>query len=311
MENIRHAVTDSRCRSQRKVHDTKGDPQTFGGFLGHQLSYSGHFKSSFLNSFAEHFKILSPYSFQSSLYNSRAGNAYVNNCVCFCHAMEGSRHKRIVIRSVAENYQLGTAQRILVSCSFGCFQDNISHKTHCIHINAGFGRPQIYRAAYPFCAGQGFRDRTDQQFIRLSHSLCHCGAVTADEVYPYLFCRLVQSLSQSHKIFRRLAGCSSDESNRSNRNPLIYYRNSEFSGDLISRFHQMSCESGDLLIYLPVYLLQIRINTVQKTDPQSNGTHIQIFLFDHFIGLIDLIHIYHKLSYLSFLPAVFRYGASL
>ena len=66
----------------------------------------------------------------------------------------------------------------------------------------------------------------------------------------------------------------------------------------------MSGKGGDLLINFPVYLLQVRINTVQKADTQSNGTHIQIFLLDHFIGLIDLIHIYHNLSYLSFLPGV-------
>ena len=36
-------------------------------------------------------------------------DTYIDDGICLCHTVEGSCHKRIVIRSVAEYYKLGTA----------------------------------------------------------------------------------------------------------------------------------------------------------------------------------------------------------
>ena len=69
-------------------------------------------------------------------------------------------------------------------------------------------------------------------------------------------------------------------------NSFIYNRYPEFCRNLVTCSHKIFCLCGDLIINFLVHSIQVTVNAVQKTDTHSNGTHIQIFLFDHLICFI-------------------------
>ena len=74
--------------------------------------------------------------------------------------------------------------------------------------------------------------------------------------------------------------------------------------NLFSGRYQIFCHGCNLVVNILIQTIQIRINTVKKTDPECDGSHIQILLLDHFVGFLYFPAVNHSL-----LPPCFRYDA--
>ena len=73
----------------------------------------------------------------------------MNYGIALGHAVEGTRHEGIVIRRIAENHKLCTAERAVFRGSRRRLFDHLPHAAHGVHIETGAGGPHIHRAAYP------------------------------------------------------------------------------------------------------------------------------------------------------------------
>ena len=162
--------------------------------------------------------------------------------------MECPGHKGIVIRRIAENYQLCTAQRIIFFRIFCCLKHNFAHELYRIHINTGFGGSHIDGTADTFCLSKGHWNGTNQIFISLCHSFWHQCGIAADKIYPHCFGSSVQGSGYCHKILRRLAGCLAHQCNGSYRNPFIYNGNTVIALNFFSCLHQVRSCCGDFFI---------------------------------------------------------------
>ena len=205
--------------------------------------------------------------------------------------MKSACHERIIIRRVAEYYQLCTAQRIIFLCCLGCLLDNLTHKPYRIHIQSCFCRSYIHRAADTLCLSQRLRNRTNQILLSRCHSLGNQSRIAANKVYAHFLCCPIQGSGQSHKILRRLAGAAAHQSNRSNRNSLVYNRHTEITGNGLSCRHQILCIGGDFSVNFFIERVQIAVAAVQQADTHCNGAHIQLLMLNHIICFIYLKHI--------------------
>ena len=68
--------------------------------------------------------------------------------------MEGSRHKGVVLRGVAEYHQLCAAQPVPLLGQLRRLLDDAAHVRHRIHIDAALRRPQIDGGADPLGKGE-------------------------------------------------------------------------------------------------------------------------------------------------------------
>ena len=134
----------------------------------------------------------------------------MNYGIALGHAVEGTRHKGIVIRRIAENDQLRTAERAVFRGSSRRFLDHLSHAAHGVHIETGAGGTHIYRAAYPLRPRERLGDGVDQQRLRLCHAFCDQRGVSADKVDADFLGRAVQSLRDFRKVFFAPASRAAD-----------------------------------------------------------------------------------------------------
>ncbi len=100
---------------------------------------------------------------------------------------------------------------------------------------------------------------------------------------------------------------AANQCDRCNRNSFIYDRDTKFSSNLIACSNQIFRFGRNLVVDFFIHGVQITVDTVQKADSHSDGTHIQIFLFDHLICLINLKNIDHVNSPFQYDPI--KYGA--
>jgi len=87
----------------------------------------------------------------------------------------------------------------------------------------------------------------------------------------------------------------------------IYNRNTKFCCNLITCSNQIFCFCCNLIVDFFIHSIQVAVNAVQKADSHGNGTHIQIFLLNHFVCLINFKNIDHVNS--PFLYDTIKYDA--
>ena len=250
LKDIRNTVSDRRCRRQRKIDDTKWNTHTFGSLSGHELSHTSDLKCRLLDLLCQMSEVCTMLRLQCFSHNTRAADADIDDLICLGHAVECTRHKRIVIRCITEYHQLGTPNAVTVCCARCSLMYDISHQTNGIHIQAGLGGTKVYGAAYKICHCQCIRDGTDQQLVAHGHSLGHQSAVSSDEVDPQCLGRTIQCLGDRHVILRSLAGCRTDQRDRSDRYTLVDDRDSIFPLNILSGLHQILGHRGDTVVNL-------------------------------------------------------------
>ena len=208
--------------------------------------------------------------------------------------MEGPRHKRIVIRRIAENDKLCTAVYRKLLCLLCSLLDDGAHQAHSVHVNARLGRSKIYGGADNLRLLQRLRNGTDQKLICLCHALGHKCAVASKEIHTDLSCHLIQSLCDFHKILRAVAGRPADQSDGRHRNSFVDNRNPEITGNIFPCRNKILRQRIDFLINILLQSRKIRADAVQETDAHRDRADIQILLFNHGIGFFHFADIDHN-----------------
>ena len=171
--------------------------------------------------------------------------------------MEGTSHEWVIIRSIAENNELSATQRTIILGSLGCILDDFTQQAYSIHVDTSLGRTYVYRAADEIGLGHSLRDRTDEKLIALAHTLAYDGRVAAEEVDTQLLGALVESLGNLHIVIGSLAGRTTYECNRSDRDALVYDRHTIFFRDVFTGLHQILGEAGNLIVNVLTELVEI------------------------------------------------------
>ena len=312
LQDMCNTVADSRCRCQRKVYDTKRNAQHLRCFCANQLTHSSDLECGFLddvcNLIDRRIRILG----YGRTYNTRAGNAYVDNAVWFADTVECTSHKRIVFRCIAENNQFRRTNTLTVCCQLCGFQYNVTHDADSVHIDAASGRTNIDRRAKPGGDIQSLRDGADQFQITGAESLVYQCRVTADKVDTAGFsCSLQRFCEFDRTVFR--AG-SSQHCNRCNGNSFVDNRNAVFFFNFFAGLYQFFCLSGDFIIDLVTRFVDVRVNTVQQRNTHGCGTNVQTFILDHSNCFQDISCVKHSTIHNSspafqLLDTIIRYDA--
>ena len=137
-------IAYGRSRSQRQIYDAERYVQLFRRFASDQLSHSCYLESSLFyqvghlrqGSLLRHFR-------QGGSDYARSGDPYIYYAIRFSDAVECSGHEGIILRRVAEDYQLGSADALSVFGQLSRFSDHIAHHLHGIHVDPGFRRAYV------------------------------------------------------------------------------------------------------------------------------------------------------------------------
>ena len=119
-----------------------------------------------------------------------------------------------------------TAKGILFFGCLSCFQNNLSHKLHGIHIDSSLCGTNIHRTAYPLCTGKCLRNRTDQKLLCRCHSLTYKSCISTDKVHSHLLGSFIQGSGYCYKIICSFACSTPNQTDWCNRNSFVYNRNS-------------------------------------------------------------------------------------
>ena len=112
LQDFRHAVSHRGSGRQGQIDDPKRNSQLFGSLLGHQLSHRVTLNAVFLM-VSQRASKLWPLTSSIAVFTTPGPlTPHIDHRVRLGHTMERSRHKRIVVGSVAEDHQLGASQRI-------------------------------------------------------------------------------------------------------------------------------------------------------------------------------------------------------
>ena len=98
--------------------------------------------------------------------------------------MKGACHKRIILRCVAKDNELCSANAVAVGRFFGRFFDYSAHHAHGVHIYTGFCRTYVDRRTYMVGKAERFGYAFNKRIIAGGKTFVHQSRVAADEVYP-------------------------------------------------------------------------------------------------------------------------------
>ena len=103
---------------------------------------------------------------------------------------------------------------------------------------------------------------TDQKLICCCHAFAYQGGIAAEEIDTDFFCRTIQGLCNRYKIFRRFAGCRTNQGNRGNGNSLVHNRDTELALNLFTHRNQISGSRRDFIVDFTVEFVKIGVNAV-------------------------------------------------
>ena len=137
LQNPGHAVAHGGGGSQAQVHNSKGYPQTAGGFHAHQLTHPGNLESGFLDGFRNHIKGLSFHLLQRMVHHAGTGHAHIQDALRLAHAVKRSRHERVILNGIAEYNKLCTGKALCVGGKLRRFLYNLTHLLNSVHVYTG------------------------------------------------------------------------------------------------------------------------------------------------------------------------------
>ena len=97
-----------------------------------------------------------------------------------------------------------------------------------------------------------------------------------------------------HIVFRSVACCASDEGDRRDGDAFVYDRHTIFFGDFLTRRYEVVCKSGNLVVNVLAENVESAVRTVHKVYSHGDGPYVEVLFFYHFVGLDDLMDIYHN-----------------
>ena len=145
LEDMGHRVAHRRGGSQGQIHNAEGHAQTAAGFGAHQLTHTGDLEGGLLDDVGDFVNGQGLVHLgKGGTHNTGAGYAHMDDTVGLTHAVEGTRHEGVVLRSVAEHHQLGTADALLVGSELGGLLDDLAHELDGVQVEAGLGGADVH-----------------------------------------------------------------------------------------------------------------------------------------------------------------------
>ena len=211
--------------------------------------------------------------------NAGARDADINHHIGFAHTEIGSRHKRHVLRNVAEHNELGAADAVAVGRCIGCFHDFLAHEAYGIHVDAALGRAHIDRRADAIGCGQGFRQRIDEIALAWRHAFFYQGAEASDEVHADFFGAFVEDAADAHHLIGRKA-CANRADGRDG-DALVDDGNAVAVAYAVAGFHQTFGVLEDLAAHFKFEDIEIVARAVEKVDAERYRAHIEMLAAKH------------------------------
>ena len=281
-KNVGDGIADGRRRCEGQIHNAEGNAECFACFSADQLSHAGYLEGSSLDHVGDSGKVgCIIHLGQCRADDAGAAYAHIDDAVRFAGAVEGARHKGIILRCIAEDNQLGGTDALPVAGQFRGSADDGAHGADGIHVDAGLGAADIDRGTDELCFGKSLRDRGYQRLVAGGKAFLGQGGVTADEVDADGAGSLIQC---SGILDRIAAGDAGQHSDRRNGYPFVDNGNAVFFFDGFSYGYQVSCLADDLFIDLFTCFVDVCIGTVQQGDAHGGGADVQIFVLDHPYG---------------------------
>ena len=131
-------IADCGCGSKRKVNYSERNAEPARSFACNELTHAGNFECGFFDKVGNGGQIAVASLCKSRTNNAGTRNADIDNAVGLARSVECARHKRVILGSVAENYELCGTYAASVRSQLGTFFDNMTHHCNGVHIYAGF-----------------------------------------------------------------------------------------------------------------------------------------------------------------------------
>ena len=276
----RHRVAFGRGRSQAQIQYAHLYAQPLRSLPGYQFPGTGNLESRGLDGL-RHLRDVRcvGQTGQHSTDHTGAGNANVDNRLCLAAAMKGTGHERVVLHSVGEHHQLGTAYRVAAGRALSSGQNAFGHQQHRVHIDASSGRCQVDAGADPLGCCQRFWYRANQPGIGFADAFMHQRRKSANEVHADRRRRLVQGHRHRRKPGR--GGGGAGFGHRGHRDALVGNRDAVFARQLLGNWHQLLSGTGQAVIDALGADINILMRTAPYRQPQGYRPDVKIVLGDH------------------------------
>ncbi|MPM92205.1 hypothetical protein SDC9_139340 [bioreactor metagenome] len=227
------------------------------------------------------------------LHDSRPAYADIYDGVRFGNAVERPRHEGVVVRRIAEYHKLRASYGVPVRRSLRRTFYDIAHEPHGVHVYPYLRCGDLDGTANPLRASQSLRYGVYQHPVRPGHALRHQCRVPAYEIDTYLLRSPFQSMCYGDEIIGHSASRGPDDAYRGDGDPLVDYGDPVLQADVLCNGDQVPCGAYDLVVYLLIKGIQIRVAAFHEAYAHGDRSYVQILPLDHLVGLEDLVQIYH------------------
>ena len=302
-QNVGHTVAHGGGGSQRQVNDAGRHAQGLGGQVGHQLAHAGDLEGGALDQLRHLVDggVLGQPG-QGSTDSTGTGNAYMDLAIRLTGAVEGTGHKGIVLRGVAEHHQLGSTDALTVGSQLTGLLDSLAHELDGVHVQAGLGGTDVHRAAHDVGLGQGTRNGLDQAAVTGRKALVYQSTVATHKVHAHLLAGSVQGLGKIHRVCLR-AG-TQQHGNGGNADALVDDGDAVLGTDVLHGRYQVGSLGGDLVVDVLAGLFGVRVDAVQQADAHGHRADVQVVLGEHLDGLKNITGVKHTHSSVVLLCSV-------
>ena len=290
LKDVCHGVADCGRRRKGEIDDAERNTETFRRFTADELSHTGNLECRSFDDVRDLRQIAVGTFRKRRAYNARTGYADVNDAVRLSHTVESTRHKRIVLGSVAEHDELRTADAVAVRRLFCGFSNHASHKRHGIHIDARLCGTDIDGRADVIRYGKRLGNRLNERAIAGRKTFVDERAVSADEVDA----NRPGSAFQRFGVFHGIPAAGSRQHGDGRyRDALIDDRDTVKFFDILTGFDKVLRTPRNFLVYFTAGGFNIGIGTVKKGHTHRDRADIQILLLNHGDRLHDIVYIQH------------------
>ena len=101
-------------------------------------------------------------------------------------------------------------------------------------------------------------------------------------------------MSDFHEVFRRFAGRGAHKRDGGHGDALVNDGDAEFTLDGFARSDQIASARRNFGIDAVAEFIHVVARAIEQADAHGDGTHVELFLLNHFIGLVDLLDINHR-----------------
>ena len=278
-----HGIANRGRGRQGKIHNAERHIQPPGRFQRHELAHAGDVEGRALDRFRHFVKGPPPHAFQRNLDHAGAADAHVDGAIALADAMEGPRHKRIVLHRIAEHHQFRAAQAAFVCRPRGGLFDDVAHHAHRVHVNARARGTHVDGGTQVFGCAERLGNGFNQPPVGRGDALMHQRGIAADEIHASFPRGLVQRL----RDFGRMADRAGNQRDRRHGDALVHDRHAEFRFNGAAHLHQVFRLAGDAVVHAHAQRALVVAHTGQQGNAHGDGAHVQLLVIDHLQRLQD------------------------